>query len=151
MSKPQVHCSIVVIDLQVLLFSGLSLAIKGRTIPRDCLNKVSINNFRSCINEIDRPFIKTINAKPYNQLQHIGFYDFNQVILPSDGSFQTRRRNETSASTPTLVLDQTFDYNMFLFDRDSFFHFSNPEIMLRSFYKIHSNISIVIIYVKVNN
>ena len=138
-------------------FSGFSLSIAATLdasskSPLDCLNKTSVKDFRSCIDERDQPFIKTINTKPYTQIQDISSWHIHKIILPSDGTIQTRKRtNQTSPrSTTTFVLNQSNEYDLYLFDRDNFLLFSNPGIIQRSTIKIPSKVSLLSIYIKVN-
>ena len=122
--------------------------------PKDCLGKKSVEEFKTCMNEIDLAFVNRVNIESYIQEQHINYWGVNQVIIPSDGSIQNKgmtQMNTSKVIPPTLTLNPTYEYNLYLYDRDSFLPLRNPAIIERSFIRIPANSSIVIIYLKVNS
>ena len=122
--------------------------------PKDCLGKESVEDFRNCINEIDLTFVNTVNIESFIQEQHINYWGVNQIIIPSDGSIQNKGITQTNTGKvipPTLTLNSTYEYNLYLFDRDSFLPLRNPAIIERSFIRIRANSSIVIVYLKVSS
>ena len=122
------------------------------TLPKNCFGKESVDEFKSCINEIDLGVVKNINIESYIQGQLIYFWGVNQIIIPSDGSIQNKgitQANSSEANPPTFTLDPRYDYNLYLYDKDSFLHLKNPAIIERSVTRIRANSSIVIMYIKV--
>ena len=156
MSKPQVHKLTFLVFFNSLPFSVLFLSADSaqlRNKPRDCFGKVSVDDFRNCINETDLRYLKTINIESYIQEQHINFWGIHHIITPSDGSIKNKgiiKTNSSRAIPPTFILIPTYEYNLYLFDRDAFLYSRNPSVIKRSFLRVQANTSMVTIYIKVS-
>ena len=114
-----------------------------------------MDDFKNCIDEIDLKYLKTINIESILHDQHINNWGINHIIITSDGSIQNKGMiknysNISKAIPPTFTLNPNYEYNFYLFDRDSFLFVRNPAVIERSFIKIRAKTLFVIIYIKVS-
>ena len=105
-------------------------------VSKKCLGKKSYQETTNCLNSYMIPFITRINAQPYKRFFHINQFSVYQLILPEDGSIGTKING--SSDVPTLSLNQTYDYNVYLLDKDYFLMVSNPIVIQRTFFKLRS-------------
>ena len=93
-----------------------------------CNGSKSVQDFRSCVQNHSFPYIKRVNLNSYELRTHLSQYSMHQVILPEDGSVQSKR----ALSNETLTLDPSFSYIICLFDKDFLMYVSNSLIVQRS-------------------
>ena len=93
-----------------------------------CKDRKSVQDFRSCVQNHSDPYIKRINLKSYKLRTHLSQYSMHQVILPEDGSVQSKR----TLTNETLSLDPSFSYIICLFDKDFLMYVSNSLLVQRS-------------------
>lgn len=108
-----------------------------------------MDDFKNCINEIDLKYLKTINIESILHDQHINNWGINHIIITSDGSIQNKAimensSNNSNAIPPSFTLNPNYEYNFYLFDRDSFLFVRNPAVIERSFIKFEQKLHLLL-------
>ena len=98
------------------------------------MKKKSVEDFRSCIQQSRKHYIKSVNLKAYTQVTRFSKYSMYEVILPEDGSVPSKR-----TPNATLTLDPTYVYIICFFDKDFLIYVNNPLIVQRSCLSLNQN------------
>ena len=130
---------------KTLLFLGMVFAIAS-TSSDDSLVKCLGNNtaevFKDCFDKNKQQIFTEVNFEAEQKLlmTSYGIYD---ILVPLDGSISS------FSPAPTLHLNNSFEYFIFLFDNKFVFPFNSPLIAKRTFMRIRPNTSIFIVNLKV--
>ena len=116
------------------IFFG-TMSVNTYEIGWKCMGKKSVEDFRSCIQQNTKDYIKGINLKSFEQRTHLSNYSMYKVILPEDGSVLSKRE----PFKPTITLDPSLVYLMCLFDKDFLMYVDNSLIVQRSCLRISQN------------
>ena len=129
--------------LMLGIFLGL-LSVNSFGLGWKCMKKNSIEDFKSCIRQNSKDYIKGINLKSYKQRSRLSKYDMYEVILPEDGSVPSKK-----GTNGTIFLNPSFVYIFCLFDKDFLLFVSNPLIVQRSCLRIKQNTYYTAVEIKV--
>ena len=130
---------------KTLLFLGMVFAIAS-TSSDDSLIKCLGNNtaevFKDCFDKNKQQIFTEVNFEAEQKLlmTSYGIYD---ILVPLDGSISS------FSPAPTLHLNNSFEYFIFLFDNKFVFPFNSPLIAKRTFMRIRPNTSMFIVNLKV--
>ena len=111
-----------------------------------CRKKKSVEEFKICMDQNTKLFIKQINIKSFKHEILPSSFFTAQMIFPKDGSIGS---NKTDYETPTLRLDPSFEYVLRFFDKDFFLYLNNPLIVQRSTLRIKRNSTFLHVHLKV--
>ena len=118
---------------------------KNSTVE-NCLVKKTAKDFDRCLERKSPSKIIQINAKPFKKKRFISIFDDFPIIIPEDGTIDFKMNQ----SNPTLVLNKTKDYQIWLYDKNFFFPSISPLFVPRTSLRISKQISDFAVSFKVN-
>ena len=112
----------------------------------ECLVKKTPKDFDICLERKSPSKIIKINAKPFEERRFISLLDVFPIIIPEDGSIEFKY----NLSNPTLVLNNSKEYQIWLYDKNFFFPSMSPLFVQRTSLRIGKQTSDFAVNLKVN-
>ena len=110
----------------------------------DCQGQKSVDEFKNCILQKSKPFIRNISLESYTQTTVLTDIISAQTIIPEDGTVGLKKPSE-----PTFHLNPLHGYKFCLYDKDFLLSVSNPFIVPRTCVIVSANSSAVGIPIQV--